>query len=289
MAKSLEVHRDHCRLAGRSVHFAATAALVAQPVIGAAACSQALRLHKAANFAKHNWSASHVSDDAVGSSWYAMSDDWVDFPPLPSGGDLDLVLHDQPIQKSEAIPDLASGLPDVDVHLRCDAPEFVPFMEQHSSFFVDPTSLLEAQNRTIGMLTEKLATTSSSPAVHRRLRALEQQVEVLRQSLGQKVQEVVETRVHEAICESTKFVKLETEIASLRIEDSRLHALEESTSTLACELPLVKKATEAVLLEFGSSHGKHVTSVMTKHTDLLESMLQSVDSRLCDLERFFVF
>jgi len=81
------------------------------------------------------------------------------------------------------------------VHLRCDAPEFVPYTEQNLSYVVDPTALFEAQNQTIGMLTEKLTSMSSSAAVHRKLRVLEQQLETLRHSLSEKVEEVVEKQM----------------------------------------------------------------------------------------------
>jgi hypothetical protein len=62
ISKSLAVHRDHCSLVGRNVHSAAAAAVAAKLSLSPAEFKDALKVHKEANRAKHNWS--DLTDDS---------------------------------------------------------------------------------------------------------------------------------------------------------------------------------------------------------------------------------
>eukprot|EP00441_Pelagodinium_beii_P016038 CAMPEP_0197678880 /NCGR_PEP_ID=MMETSP1338-20131121/90764_1 /TAXON_ID=43686 ORGANISM="Pelagodinium beii, Strain RCC1491" /NCGR_SAMPLE_ID=MMETSP1338 /ASSEMBLY_ACC=CAM_ASM_000754 /LENGTH=137 /DNA_ID=CAMNT_0043259867 /DNA_START=36 /DNA_END=446 /DNA_ORIENTATION=- len=55
VAASLEVHGNHCKLAGRDIHTASVAALTVKKHIGQEGFQDALRTHKIANRAKHSW------------------------------------------------------------------------------------------------------------------------------------------------------------------------------------------------------------------------------------------
>lgn len=63
IAASLAVHDDHCRLLGRSVHFAASATACARDVVGTEAADRAMKLHKAANKAKHQGLGADLNDN----------------------------------------------------------------------------------------------------------------------------------------------------------------------------------------------------------------------------------
>ena len=55
VSRSLAVHADHCKIAGRPMHSAIAAAAAARPTIGKALFEEARVIHKARNRAAHAW------------------------------------------------------------------------------------------------------------------------------------------------------------------------------------------------------------------------------------------
>ena len=55
VSRSLAVHADHCKIAGRPMHSAIAAATAARPTIGKALFEEARDIHKARNRAAHAW------------------------------------------------------------------------------------------------------------------------------------------------------------------------------------------------------------------------------------------
>lgn len=139
---SLRVQRHHCRVSGRSHHFAAHAALAARDEVGDDAFRQARRLHKAAGRAKHAhllrdfqrdpWerrtrhAATPPGDPPPDPLWH--NDPWAAGGTLPERASprtppLRGVAHQHGSvdeARSAAVPPPSSG------GLRADAPEYIP-------------------------------------------------------------------------------------------------------------------------------------------------------------------
>jgi len=203
VAKSLELHRSHCRLLGQDLHSAAVAAVAARPVIGDGAFREARAAHKKANAAKHSW-----ADLA------AVPDSWEGLVPSPSSrgacsvacqieigdlSDFDIGLTGAggstcPSRSADAATQ--TDLEPLPSGLRACAPEFVPAEPvplEVAPLVRNPWSeLYDAQNSALALLCARLDECMPS---QRRMRNVENSLDGLRKSMTSAIAERVDSQV----------------------------------------------------------------------------------------------
>jgi len=203
VAKSLELHRSHCRLLGQDLHSAAVAAVAARPVIGDGAFREARAAHKKANTAKHSW-----ADLA------AVPDSWEGLVPSPSsrgacsvacqtemGGLSDLDIDMSGVGGSACLSSSTVAATQTDFEplpsgLRACAPEFVPAEPaplEAAPLLRNPWSeLYDAQNSALALLCARLDECMPS---QRRLRTVENTLDGLRKSMTSAIAERVDSQL----------------------------------------------------------------------------------------------
>jgi len=198
VAESLALHCEHVKLTGKDIPFARAAAREAAPVVGRAACRVSMRVHDAANVAKHAW-ADVLDEEFVASATATAGGELLGIAecvagPVPQratpswrpAAGTSCLLEDAPPRRSEV------RLPGDPAVLRADACVFSPsgvsgpLASEACGYpaLAAPASAYEqlicAQNDTIAILAGRLDSLFPS---RRRLKAAEDAIKRLESDL----------------------------------------------------------------------------------------------------------